>query len=121
MTVTHTINGNEIFTHTINGNFKQKLLSNWTIHVVVSAINPGIDQGIALIVLAPKTLLAPAMKEVIADAASGGAWVNKIMRQVSSTGVDGSNPGNIFHAVSTIEPPSPVLVVIVATSLSMIH
>ena len=70
--VTHTSNGNETFTHTRNRNFA-KILSNQTIPVVVSEMNPRIDQRIVPIVLAPHTLLVTETKEVVADAASGGA------------------------------------------------
>ena len=72
-TFTHTINGNETVIHTSNGGFEQKLLSNRTIPVLPLSMNPGIDQGIAPILLAPQTLLMPATKEVVADAALVGA------------------------------------------------
>ena len=52
-TFTHTSNKSETVTHTSNGNFEQKLLSNRTIPVLPPAMNPGTDQGNALIVLAP--------------------------------------------------------------------
>ena len=80
-------------------------------------MNPRIDQGIVPIFLAPQTLLAPATKEVIAEAASGGAWVNRTLCQLSRTGVYGSTPGNIHNSIGVVEPPSPVLIVIVATYL----
>ena len=56
------------------------------------------------------------MKGVVADAASGGACVNRTSRQVIRTGVDGSTPGEICHNLSVVEPPYPVLFVVVATS-----
>ena len=68
-TVTNTRNCNETFTHTSNGDFEQKLLSNWTIPVVVPKINPRIDQRIAPIVLLPQMLLTPETNEVVAEAA----------------------------------------------------
>ena len=72
-TVNHTSNGNEKVTHTRNSKLEQKLLSNRNIYVAPLAMKPGIDQGIVLIVLAPKMLLASATKEVVADVGSGGA------------------------------------------------
>ena len=72
-TVTHTSNGNETVTHTNNGDFEKNLLSDRTIPVIVLTMNPGIEQIIAPIVVTPQALLVPAMKEVVADAASGGA------------------------------------------------
>ena len=71
-------------------------------------MNPWIDQGISPIVLAPHTLLAPVTKEVVADAASGGAWVNRTTWKLIRTGVKGSTPGGIRNDVSVVEiPPHP--------------
>ena len=92
-------------------------MSNQTIHVLPLAINPGIDQGIALIVLLPQTLLSPATEKVVADMASGGAWVNRNPRQVSRAEFDRSTPGEICHAVIVVESTPPVLIGIVATYL----
>ena len=55
--------------------------------------------------------------EVVMEAALGGAWLNRTPWQVSRTGVNGSNPGYIFNLVSIIEPPSPLLIGIDATSV----
>ena len=62
-------------------------------------IYPGVDQEVALIILAPQTLVEPETKEVVADAASGGTWVHRNLEQVISMRVDGSTPGNIFNSV----------------------
>ena len=115
-TVTHASNGNKTVTHTNNRNFKQNLLSNRTIPVVVPMMNLNIDQRIAPIVLAPQTLFTPATKEVITDAASGRAWVNRTPRQGIRTGVYRITPGEILNAVSLKDAPSPVRIGIVATS-----
>ena len=96
--------------------FEPKKLSNHTIPVVVLTMQLSIDQSIAPVVVAPQTLLTPATKEVVADAASDGAWVNRTPQQVIRTGVDGSTPGNIGHAVNVKHAPSPAFIVIVATS-----
>ena len=79
-------------------------------------MNPRIDQRIAPIALAPQTLLMHTTEEVVMDAASGGAWVNRNLRQVCRMGVDGSTSGNIGHAVSVVEAPSPFLIGIFSTS-----
>ena len=79
-------------------------------------MNPRIDQSIAPIALAPHTRLTHMTKEVIADAVSGGAWVNRTPRKISRKGANGNTTGYIFHAVSVFEPPSPVLIGIVTTS-----
>ena len=115
-TVTHTSNGNETFTQTSSGNFEQKLLSNRTIPVLKPPMNPGTDQGIVPIILAPQTLLKPATKEVATDTASVGMWINRNTKQVSRTWVDRSAPGSIRNSCSVIEPPSPFSIVIFDTS-----
>ena len=78
-------------------------------------MNPVIYQGIAPIVMAPQMLLAPVTNEVGVEAVSSGAWVKRTPWQVIRAGVDGSTLGDIRHAVSVIEPPSPVLIGISAT------
>ena len=81
-TFTCTNNGNETVTHTSNRYFEQTILGNQTILVVSPTMNPRIYQGIASILFLPQTLLTPATNEVVTDAASGGAWVNRTPRQV---------------------------------------
>ena len=61
-------------------------------------------------VLNPWSLLTTATKEVVADAAPGGAWVNRNPRQVSRMDVNGSTPDDIHHAVSIVEYLSPFLI-----------
>ena len=70
---------------------------------------------IAPILLVPPTLLGPSMKEVVADTASGSAWVNRTLWYVSQTEVDGSTLVNLCHAVRVVEHPSPFLIEIVST------
>ena len=60
--------------------------------------------------------MAPTTKDVVVDAVLGSAWVNRNPQQVKWTGADRSTPCNICHAVSIVEPPSPVLIGIVANS-----
>ena len=78
--------------------------------------NPKIGDMIATIGGVSKTLSMPTTKEVVADAASVGAWVNRTLRQLIRTGVDRSTPGNVCDAISVEHAPSPVLIGIVATS-----
>ena len=80
-------------------------MSNRNFPVVVLTMNPRIYQSIALIILAPQTLLTPAMKEVVVDAASGSAWVNRTPQKVIWTGVGRSTPGNIHNSVSVKNAP----------------
>ena len=85
-------------------------MSNRTISVVVLMLKPKIEQMIVL-----QMLFTPVTEEFLADSASGGAWVNMTLQQLVQTGFDGSTLGNICHAVSVIETPCPVLIVIVVT------
>ena len=106
----------ETVTHTRNGNFEQTLLSYWTIPVFPPLTNPGIEQVIAPIILAPQTVMTPAMKEVVTDAASGGTWIHRNTRQVISTGIGEITPGDNCNAIGVVELFSPVLIAIVVTS-----
>ena len=77
--------------------------------------NPGIDQGIVVIKLTPQMILTPATKEIVADAASGGAWTSRNTWRVSRTDVNRITPGNIGNAIGIIETPSPVIIGIIGT------
>ena len=77
--------------------------------------NPGIDQDIAAIKLTPHTLLTPATKKIIVDAASGGVWTSMTNRKLSRTGVNKSNQGDIANAICIVEMFSPVLIEIIGT------
>ena len=70
------------FTHTINENLEQNILRNWNLPVLPPEMNIRIYKGVAPIMLAPQTLLAHKTKEVVVDAASGGARVNRTLWQV---------------------------------------
>ena len=59
---TYTSNGKVKVTDTSNRSFEQKLLSNRTLLVIVTKMNPRIDQMIVPVVVAPQMLLMPAMK-----------------------------------------------------------
>ena len=91
-------------------------MSYWSIRVFTSLKNPGIDLKIAAIRLTPQTLLTPETKEIITDAASGGNWISRTLRQVSRTGIDRSTPGENGNDIGIIEPPSPVLIGIIGTA-----
>ena len=85
-TVTHNSNVNENITDTSNNNFEQKLFNYQTLPVVVSTMNPIVYQWIAPVVVVSQTLLTPATKEIVSDAALGGAWVNRTPRKFIRTG-----------------------------------
>ena len=61
-------------------------------------------------------ILTTATKEVVADAALGGAWVNRTPRKVIRTGVYGSTPEEVYNAVSVNNAPYPVIIGSVITS-----
>ena len=100
---------------TINRNFEQKFLSNRILPVVALNMNPKIYPSIVPILAALQTLLTPETKEVVADAACGGVWVNRNLQRFSRTGINGSTPGSVCNAVIVKHAPSQVLIVIVAT------
>ena len=93
-------------------------LSCRTITALPPTTNPGIDQWIAPIILAPQTLLTPVTREVIADAASGSVWINRTLRQVIMIRANVITPGYICNAIGIVETSSPVLVGIVGPSPS---
>ena len=68
-------------------------------------MNPEIDQGIAPIILAPQLLLTSETKEIVADAASDGAWVNKTPRQVSKSGVNRRSQASVVMMLSLLNLP----------------
>ena len=73
-------------------------------------MNPGIDQGIAAIVLVPHMLLPPVTKEIVAYADYSGAWTSINTRQVSRTDANIITPGNIGNNIGIVEPSSPILI-----------
>ena len=88
-----------------------KKMSYWTIPVLPPPKNP----GIAVIRLTPMTLLRPATKGIVMDAASGGAWTSRTPRKVSRTDVYGSTPGGMNNSISIVENSSPDLIIIIGT------
>ena len=66
-----------------------------------------------MMVVVPQTLLTPVTKEVLADMASGSAWINRIPHKLSWTGVKGSTTGDICNDVSVKHALSLVLIEIV--------
>ena len=106
----------EAVTNNSNIIFEQKLLSYRNIPVLPLPTNQGIDQRIEDIRLAPKMLLIPATKEIVADAAPGGACIHSNPRQLIRTGVDGFTPGNIGNDIDIVKPSSPVLIGMIGTA-----
>ena len=54
-------------------------------------MKPGIDNGIAPIILTPHTPLTIIIKEVVADEVFGSAWKENTPQQVVLTGINGRN------------------------------
>ena len=114
-TVTRTSSGvNQVLTLAMEVLNKKK--SYRTIAILPIAMNLGIDQGIALNILKPQTILTTSRKGVITDVALDGASINRNLQQVSRTGVNRSTPGVIYDYFRVVGPSSPVLVGIVGTS-----
>ena len=87
-TVTHTSNRPYTVTHTSNGIFDQTLLSVRTIGKV-SVLPPPMNPTVRLM---PQRLLAPAAKEIFANAMLVNVWTSRTLWKISKTGVDGSIP-----------------------------
>ena len=83
--VTHTSDGKGKVTDTTNGISQQKLLSNRTLPVVISTMDPMIDYKIVMIGGDFRMLSMAVMKEVVADVVRVSAWVNRNPRHVSRT------------------------------------
>ena len=107
-TVTHNSDRNGKVTDTRNGIFQQKSLSNRTLLVVVSKMDPRIDYRIETIGGASHTLLLPETKEFIADAERSSVRVNLNHRHVRRTGRDSITPGDTCLDISK-PAHSPVL------------
>ena len=97
-------------TGNINKNMQQKLLSNRTLPVVVTAMEPMIDDMIETIGGASHTLSTTATKEVVTDVSCGSARVNWTPRNVIWTGRDFSTPGDTSLAVRSKPAPYPVMI-----------
>ena len=78
-------------THTRNRILDQELLSCRAIGEV-SVLPLPKKPRIALIELAPQTLLMSAVQEIFVDTGLGNTWKNRTPQQISRTGFDGSIP-----------------------------
>ena len=68
--VTHTSDGKKInVTDTINRYLQQKLLSNWTLPIITTTMDPQINDRIATCSETPHTIAMPLTKEVVTDTA----------------------------------------------------
>ena len=88
-------------------------MSNRTLPIVFPTMNPRIYNKIAPIGGASQKILMPATREVVTDTVSGGVCVRRTPQQGRRTGVNGSTPGYIGHAVSVEHALSPFLILIV--------
>ena len=94
-TVTHTSDGKKRkVTDTNNKILQQKILSNRTLPIVTTIMDPNIDNMIATCGGTPHTIATPTTKEVITDAACSSTRVNRIPGHVSRTDRDSTTPGN---------------------------
>ena len=91
-------------------------MSYRTIPVLPLEMNPGIEQGITAIKLTPQTLLMPAIKHILADAASGGVWIFRTTQRVSTNRVDRSTLGDIGNDIGIIEAHPPVMIGSIGTA-----
>ena len=88
---------------------QQKLLSNWTLLIVTTAMDPRIDNWVATCGGTPHLLATPMTKKVITNATRRNAQVKQTPRHLIQTGRYGSTPGNTPHTVRSLRDNSPVL------------
>ena len=96
----------ETVTHTSKGSFEQTLLSNRIIPVFSLALNPGVDQGIAPIILASQMLLTPVTKEVVADVVLGGAWKTRLRGELVEMALRESPQATFVMMLAVLNLPS---------------
>ena len=78
---------------------QQTLLSNRTLLIAATTMDPRIDDRIATCAGNPHKLATPTTKEVVNDAAHIITQINRTPRHVSQTGRGISTPGNCNIAV----------------------
>ena len=92
---THTSDGNKIkVTDTSNGYLQPKLLSNRTLPIITTTIDPCIDGRVVTCGAYPHKLTVPPKTEAITDAAYSSARVLRTPRHVNQTHRDGTTPGD---------------------------
>ena len=110
-TVTHTSGGNKRkVENTSNETLQQKLLSNRTLPVVTTTMDPRIDNRIATCGGTSHALTTPVTKEVIAGATHGSARVNRTPRHVSWMCRDCSTPGDTCMSLRSTRANCTVLI-----------
>ena len=80
-------------TGTSNGDLQQKLLSNRTLPIITTTIDPRIEDTVATCGGTHNTLAMLTTKEVITDASHSSAQVLRNPGHISRTGRDGNTPG----------------------------
>ena len=121
-TATHTSDGKKRkVTDTSNGILQQKSLSNRTLLIVTTMMDPRIGDRISTCGVTPNTLVSPTTKEVITDAACSSAWVNWTPRHEIRMGRDGTTPGNCAIDVRYPQNKPPVLIGVITVSPTSGH
>ena len=97
-------------TYTSNADLQQKLLSNRTLLIITTMMNPHIDDMVASCGSSSHTFVAPTMKEVITDVVCISAQVLQTPRHISRTDRDSNTPGDTPQTVRSPRDNSPVLI-----------
>ena len=92
------------------GDFQQKLLSNRTLPIITTKIDPRIDDRIATSGASPHKLVTSQTTEVITDEALSSARILYTPRGVRRTDRDGTTPGDCKIAVRSLRAYSPVMI-----------
>ena len=106
---------------TSSGDLQQKLLTNRTLSIITTTMDPWIDVSISTCSGTHNTLATPLMKEVIVDAARSSAQVLWNPRNVIRTGRGGTTPGNTLYYVRYPRYNSPVMIGVIGVSPTSGH
>ena len=106
---------------TSNRYLQQKLLSNQTLQIITTTIDPRILDMVATYGETPRALTAPMMKGIITDAVRISVRVLQTPGHVSSTGKDGTTPRDYKLAVRYSQDNLPVLIGVIVFPPTMGH
>ena len=108
---THNIDRNKRkVTNTSNRDLQQKLLSNRTLPIINTTIDPRINDKVATSGASPYKLKMTHTMEVIMDTAYSNAQILWTLRSVSWMGGDNTTPGNCNVAVRSPWDNSPIFI-----------
>ena len=115
------VTGRRKVTDTSNRILQQKFLSNWTLPIVTTTMNPRIDDRISTCGGTAHALATPTTKEVITDTTHSSARVSRTPWHISRIGRDSTTPGDFEISLRYLQANSPVLIGGITLSPSIGH